>query len=594
MRPQKDKIPGARPSRSYGVLLLVLMVSPLLGIQQNYGIHHQLGWNPNSHFISLAQKTGKTAWQQAKTLDSFVVPISDNSIKSTPTSQDKQPSEFKILSSPLKKHAPNPNNSEGFLTSPIKVSELKQPSKDPTSLVSPVPLLHPKKHQKSELLNPFNLGHNSNKLDKSLKAIPPPPSNSSSLEQEPPPLRSGPPKTGSLLEPENLPHKTHSEGVDFVKPLSISTDHPQKRDDLTDPIRLPVSRHKDSELIPVRAGVSAPNDESLLNPINVAGSTQKEDFLTPEHLPPQPSKNQDLSLANPVDLEPNPKLAEDVLSPFKLERDPKPTDLLKAVHIQPGETTDTQDWSLFAPVTIPHGLDHSAMCSIKQQLLNGTQILTNSVNPDGKPQKQLSDVEKYLLSISGSGKLGSRELFARAGRLFFPSRLRRYLKQLMGSTDPKRLRKKPYHRKHPTEDLVLKYSGRPNYELTRLNRYIDSKRRRKLRAKYTKSQKKAEAARALRTSRMIEPKSAATQSPKNSLLGNKKSKKGPTKGKSKNSTKAKSPKKLSKTSKNSKSQKKSQNPRKPRSRKSQNPKQKKSSSQKKSKNPSQNKPTNAG
>ena len=95
-------------------------------------------------------------------------------------------------------------------------------------------------------------------------------------------------------------------------------------------------------------------------------------------------------------------------------------------------------------------------------------------------KKHLTGVQKYLAGMRKQHRDGgSIALFSKDGHLSVPIRLNRYLKQLIGKQDRKIIRSKPY-KTHDARDMILKLGNRPDYEVDKLSRYIDRRKRRLL------------------------------------------------------------------------------------------------------------------
>ena len=154
----------------------------------------------------------------------------------------------------------------------------------------------------------------------------------------------------------------------------------------------------------------------------------------------------------------------------------------------------TPAFGFLEPVDVNH--ERKASCDRRSTNLKILKPLDLDQLPKatGRPAKPLTSVQKFLLSLQKErGEEGSIALFSKDGHLSMPDRLNRYLKLLIGRENRKRIRKHPY-KPHDPYDLVLKYGNRPSYEIDRLSRYLDRRRRRLLarRVRKAKEQKRRE------------------------------------------------------------------------------------------------------
>lgn len=102
----------------------------------------------------------------------------------------------------------------------------------------------------------------------------------------------------------------------------------------------------------------------------------------------------------------------------------------------------------------------------------------------------VDQVAAFLKSLDSQKVSAGSSLFERNGKLHIPGRLSRYLKLFVGKSDASVLRRKPYFHKTPVEEMVYKYSGRPDYEIKRLGRYIDNNKRKRLRKMMVQAKRK--------------------------------------------------------------------------------------------------------
>jgi hypothetical protein len=227
-------------------------------------------------------------------------------------------------------------------------------------------------------------------------------------------------------------------------------------------------------------------DVSQLNPLYIgrgmkACNPAKPDYshLLPMNVTKQPNcAGSDLSPLHPVIVKKGKKCDKDDLS------------AVNPIKIEKGCPTNSVDLSILIPSRIKWKPGEKRPKMLSKEQLNAVKKRLQQTNGQpysqqtSAPQRKLTDVERFLLSLKGSSSgRGTRDLFAKNGHLAFPSRLDRFMKLLLGKTERSIIRHKPYKRPHLTPDLVMQYSGRPDYELSRVKRYITRRQMRILRRK---------------------------------------------------------------------------------------------------------------